>query len=131
MGAMTEEHDDAVTYRGARFEGADFNGATFRDCDMRGVKVVDTWLVDANISGLIDNLVVNDVDVTAFVEAELDRRNPERAQVRRMQTADEYRATFLPGCGMLCTSLQYRGEEYVAWPRSLAKYRSGHVSAIA
>jgi galactose mutarotase-like enzyme len=44
--------------------------------------------------------------------------------------ADEYRATFLPGCGMLCTSLQYRGEEYVAWPRSLAQYRSGHVSAI-
>ena len=94
MGAMTEEHDDAVTYRGARFEGADFNGATFRDCDLRGVKVVDTWLVDANISGLIDNLVVNDVDVTAFVEAELDRRNPERAQVRRMQTADEYRAAW-------------------------------------
>ena len=94
MGAMTGEHDDTVTYRGARFEGADFNGATFRDCDMRGVKVVDAWLVDANISGLIGNLVVNDVDVTAFVEAELDRRNPERAQVRAMQTADEYRAAW-------------------------------------
>jgi DinB superfamily/Pentapeptide repeats (8 copies) len=94
MGAMTDEHDDTVTYRGARFEGADFTGATFRDCDMRGLKVVDTWLVDANISGLIGNLVVNDVDVTAFVEAELDRRHPERAQVRLMQTADDYRATW-------------------------------------
>ena len=41
MGAMTEEHDDTVTYRGARFEGADFTGATFRDCDLRGVKIVD------------------------------------------------------------------------------------------
>jgi DinB superfamily/Pentapeptide repeats (8 copies) len=94
MGAMTGEHDDTVTYRGARFEGTDFSGATFRDCDLRGVKVVDAWLVDTNISGLIGNLTVNDVDVTAFVEAELDRRNPERARVRQMQTADEYRATW-------------------------------------
>jgi Pentapeptide repeats (8 copies) len=91
MGAMTREHDDTVTYRGARFEGTDFNGATFRDCDLRGVKVVDAWLVDTNISGLVGNLTVNDVDVTAFVEAELDRRNPERARVRQMRTADEYR----------------------------------------
>jgi DinB superfamily/Pentapeptide repeats (8 copies) len=94
MGAMTEEHDDTAGYRGARFEGADFTGATFRDCDLRGVKIVDTWLVDVNISGLIGNLVVNDVDVTAFVEAELDRHHPERAQVRQMQTADDYRATW-------------------------------------
>jgi DinB superfamily/Pentapeptide repeats (8 copies) len=94
MGAMTEEHDDTVTYQGARFEGADFTGATFRDCDLRGVKIVDAWLVDVNISGLIGNLVVNDVDVTAFVEAELDRRHPERAKVRQMQTADDYRATW-------------------------------------
>jgi uncharacterized damage-inducible protein DinB len=94
MGAMTREHDDTVTYRGARFEGTDFSGATFRDCDLRGVKVVDAWLVDTNISGLIGNLTVNDVDVTAFVEAELDRRNPERARVRQMRTADEYRATW-------------------------------------
>ena len=35
---------------------------------------------------------MNDVDVTAFVEAELDRRHPERAQLREMQTADDYRA---------------------------------------
>src|SRR5262245_24914167 len=94
MGAMTRDPEGTVTYRGARFEGADFSGATFRDCDMRGVKVVDTWLVDTNISGLIGNFVVNDVDVTAFVEAELDRRNPERATVRVMQTADEHRAAW-------------------------------------
>ena len=35
---------------------------------------------------------MNDVDVTEFVEAELDRRHPERAQLRDMKTADDYRA---------------------------------------
>ena len=89
---MTDEHDDTTAFRGARFTGADFTGATFRDCDLREVKVVDSWLVDVNVSGLVGNVVVNDVDVTAFVEAELDRRHPERAQLREMQTADDYRA---------------------------------------
>jgi uncharacterized damage-inducible protein DinB len=91
---MADQTDDTTTsdYRGVHFTGADFSGATFRDCDLRNVKIVDTWLVDVYISGLVDKFVVNDVDVTAFVEGELDRRHPERAQVREMQTADEYRA---------------------------------------
>ena len=37
-------------------------------------------------------IVVNDVDVTAFVEGELDRRHPERVQLREMRTAGDYRA---------------------------------------
>lgn len=69
------------------FAGADFTGATFRDCDLRHVKIVDSWLVDVSVSGLIGSVVVDDVDVTAFVEAELERRHPERAQLREMQTA--------------------------------------------
>ena len=81
---MPHEHDDTTAFRGAQFTGVDFTGATFRDCDLRRVKIVDSWLVDVNVSGLIGDVVVNDVDVTAFVEAELDRRHPERAQVREM-----------------------------------------------
>src|SRR5918997_238861 len=88
---MGEEHDDAPAFRGARFTGVDFTGATFRDCDLRQVKIVDSWLLDVNMSGLVGNVLVNDVDVSAFVEAELDRRHPERAQLREMQTADDYR----------------------------------------
>jgi hypothetical protein len=79
-------------FRGARFTSTDFSEATFRDCDLRQVKIVDSWLVDVNISGLVGNFVVNDVDVTAFVEAELERLHPERVQLRNMQTADDYRA---------------------------------------
>ena len=89
---MAAEYGDTDTFRGASFTGTDLAGATFRDCDLRQVKIVDSWLVDVTVSGIVGNLVVNDVDVTAFVDAELDRRHPERVQLRQMQTADDYRA---------------------------------------
>lgn len=89
---VAAEYDSTDAFRGASFTGADFTGAKFRDCDLRQVKVVDSWLVDVNMSGIIGNFVVNDVDVTAFVEAELDRRHPERVQLRQMRTAEDYRA---------------------------------------
>ena len=66
-------------------------GAILRSCDLREVRVIDSWLVDVNVSGLVSNFVVNDVDVTVFVEAELERRHPERTQLRAMQTPDDHR----------------------------------------
>ena len=38
-------------FRGASFMVADLTGATFLDCDMSRVKIVDSWLVDVNVSG--------------------------------------------------------------------------------
>jgi uncharacterized protein YjbI with pentapeptide repeats len=73
---MAVEHHDTDAFRGARFVSADFTGASFRDCDLRKLKIVDSLLVDVNVSGLVGNFVVNDVDVTAFFEAELERRHP-------------------------------------------------------
>jgi uncharacterized protein YjbI with pentapeptide repeats len=89
---MPAEYENTDAFRGARFTGADLTGATFRDCDLRRVKIVDSWLVDVSVSGLVGNLVVNDVDVTAYVEGELDRRHPERVQLRDVKTAGDYRA---------------------------------------
>ena len=91
-GAMAADDDRASAFRGASFTGADFTGETFRDCDLRQVKITDSWLIDVRVSGLVGNFIVNDVDVTAFVEAELDRQYPERAQLKAMRTADDYRA---------------------------------------
>lgn len=87
-------HDDGSNdaFRGASFTVADLAGAKFVDCDMSQVKIVDSWLVDVNVSGYVSNFVVNDVDVTAFVDAELDRRHPERVQLREMRTAGDCRA---------------------------------------
>jgi hypothetical protein len=89
---VTADDDGTGAFRGASFTGADFTGANFRDCDLRQVKITDSWLVDVSLSGVVGNLVVNDVDVTAFVEGELDRRHPERVQLRQKRTADDYRA---------------------------------------
>jgi hypothetical protein len=89
---MAADDDRASAFRRASFTGADFTGATFRDCDLRQVKITDSWLADISVSGLVSNFVVNDVDVTAFVEGELDRRHPERAQLKAARTADDYRA---------------------------------------
>jgi hypothetical protein len=79
-------------FRGARFDVADLRGARFTDCDMTGMTIRDGWLVNVSISGLVSDLTVNGVDVTDFVEAELDRRHPERVQFREVQTADDFRA---------------------------------------
>jgi hypothetical protein len=78
-------------FRGARFDVVDLRGARFTDCDLTGVTIRDGWLVDVNISGYLGNFVVNGVDVTDFVDAELDRRHPERVQFRQGRTADDVR----------------------------------------
>ena len=89
---MAADYDSTSEFRGASFTGADFTGANFRDCDLRQVKITDSWLVDVRVSGLVGSFVVNDVDVTAFVEGELDKRHPERVQLRAVRTAEDYRA---------------------------------------
>jgi uncharacterized damage-inducible protein DinB len=92
MARVAADYDSTDAFRGASFAGADFTGANFRDCDLRQAKITDSWLVDVRFSGLVRNFVVNDVDVTEFVEAELDRRHPERVQLRETRTADDRRA---------------------------------------
>jgi hypothetical protein len=44
-------------------------------------------LVDARIDGEIDNLTINGVDVAPLVNAELDRRYPDRARMRPQEAA--------------------------------------------
>lgn len=79
-------------FRGARFDVADLRGARFTDCDLTGVTIRDGWLVNVDISGYVSNVTVNGIDVTGFVNAELDRRHPERVQFRAGQSADDVRA---------------------------------------
>ncbi|GAA3336373.1 DinB family protein [Amorphoplanes nipponensis] len=85
-------HPDTGRHRGARFTVADLTGARFVDCDLTGVKIVDSWLVGMDVSGHVERLSVNGVDVTDYVAAELDRRHPERVQLRGMRDADDFRA---------------------------------------
>lgn len=87
-------HDDGTNdaHRGATFMVADLAGARFVDCDLTGVKIVDATLVDVDVSGHVERLVVNGIDVSDYVAAELDRRHPERVQLRAMRDTDDFRA---------------------------------------
>ena len=75
---------------GARFEAVSLNGATFRECMLHQVTMRGVELADTTIDGDIKNLVINGVDVAPLVEAELDRRHPDRVKFRPT-TAEGFR----------------------------------------
>jgi len=65
-----------------RFENRDLTDAEFRECDLTRARLIGVVMRDAVIDGLVSNLVVNGVEVTSYVEAELDRRHPVRLLIR-------------------------------------------------
>ena len=69
----------------------DLRGAWFRESDLSGARIRGADLSGAELDGEIDGLRVNDVEVAPLVEAELDRRYPERAALRASD-ADSMRA---------------------------------------
>jgi hypothetical protein len=86
------EGGGGTEFRGARFDVADLRGARFTDCDLTGVTIRDGWLVNVSISGYLSNVMINGVEVSDYVNAELDRRHPERVQFRQGETAADFRA---------------------------------------
>lgn len=77
---MAEEFE-GVDLSGATFWGVDLSGAHFRDVDLTGATVKNAWLVNVDVDALVDRLVVNGVDVTAYVN-ERDPWYPLRAMLR-------------------------------------------------
>jgi hypothetical protein len=75
-----------------RFEDEDLTGAEFRECDLSRARMVGVVMQDAEIDGLVSNLVVNGIDVMPYVEAELDRRHPVRLLIRSDQPGDLHEA---------------------------------------
>ena len=71
-----------VDLRDAEFRAADLSRARFRGVDLSGVVMRGVELVDVRIDGEIQNLLINGVDVAPLVDAELDRRDPDRARMR-------------------------------------------------
>lgn len=101
-----EHHQDTDSFRGATFHRVDLSGASFRevdlsgvtvrDSDVRGLRIVASMVDDVHLSGHegVGRVVVDDVDVSDYVAAELDRRHPERVLVRGMRAADDVRAAW-------------------------------------
>jgi hypothetical protein len=82
----------AADLRGARFDRADLTGAHFfasdltdawfQGADLTRVTLRGVELVDVNIDGEISNVTINGVAVGPLIEAELDRRYPDRVKMR-------------------------------------------------
>jgi len=71
-----------------RYFDEDLRGAEFRECDLTGARLIGVVMQDAVVDGFVTNLVVNGVEVTEYVEAELDRRHPVRVLIRSEDPAD-------------------------------------------
>lgn len=71
-----------VRLTGATFRAVYLDGVTFRNVDLTGAKILGADVIDVEITGDVEGLTVNGVDVGPFVEAELDRRQPGRAKMR-------------------------------------------------
>jgi uncharacterized protein YjbI with pentapeptide repeats len=67
---------------GARIEDADFSDARLHAPDFRGAKITDASFYGADISGDLEGLILNDVEVAPLVMAERERRFPELAMLR-------------------------------------------------
>ncbi len=70
---------ERVLLRGARFHQVHLDGADFRAVTMQGIRVRGAELVHARISADLVDVIVNGVDIAPLIDAELNRRHPERA----------------------------------------------------
>ena len=107
MSALTGQHFTEQDLAGSSFRRVNLSGSTFRevhlteavlqDVDLSrtriraayldGVRMTGVEVPDLEIYGELGRLVVNGIDVVAYVEAELDRRTPERALMRPTDVA--------------------------------------------
>jgi hypothetical protein len=79
---LTGAHFERVSLRDTHMQAVDLTGAQIRGCWFNGSRMRGVDLVDVEISGELQNVVVNGVDIAPLVEAELNRRMPERAKMR-------------------------------------------------
>ena len=87
---MPEEFEGDLA--GSVFWGADLSGARFRDVNLTGATISHAWFVNVDIDALVDAVVINGVDVTAYVN-ERDPWYPLRAMLRASNPED-MRATW-------------------------------------
>jgi DinB superfamily len=71
-----------------RIDDADFSGVRLHGPDFGEARITDGWFKNTDLSGDIEGLVVNGIEVEPLVRAELDRRNPERVTLRSEDPSD-------------------------------------------
>jgi DinB superfamily/Pentapeptide repeats (8 copies) len=67
---------------GSEFSASSMSGSRFRNIDLTRSVLRGLELVDVEIDGLIRNVTINGVDIGPLIDAELDKRDPDRAKMR-------------------------------------------------
>lgn len=73
--------------RGSRVDDLDLSGVHLHGANLEGARLTDTYLVGADISGDIEGLRLNGIEIEPLVRAELDRRYPDRVKLRARDVA--------------------------------------------
>jgi uncharacterized protein YjbI with pentapeptide repeats len=76
-----ESSDTPADFKGQRLNSPDFSGSHIHDANFEGARITDAWLKDADVSGYVKGMTLNGIEVWPLVEAELNRRTPERAKL--------------------------------------------------
>ncbi|HZO68200.1 MAG TPA: DinB family protein [Kribbellaceae bacterium] len=84
---LTGKVFEHVDLSGARFRNVDLSGARYEGVRLSGTVMRGVELGDVRIDGEIQHLTINGVDVAPLVEAELDRRYPDRPKMRPTDAA--------------------------------------------
>ena len=108
-------------FRKAEFAHLDMSQASFRDVVLVGARMRGVLLLDADIDGAVAGLTINGVDVAPLIDAELDRRHPERAKLRPASAAgareawsviESLWAPTLARAGKLCEADQHESVDH-------------------
>lgn len=73
---------ERVDLSGADLRAVDLSGARFAGVDLSGAVLRGVELANVSIYGELLNVTVNGVDIAPLVDAELNRRYPDRAKMR-------------------------------------------------
>jgi len=102
---------DDVQLLNAKFRMVDFTGSELKHVRFKDVSILGE-LVNVEIEADLDNVRINGVDIVPLVEAELNRRDPDRGIIFGARTAAEIRTAW--------DTLQQLWEPTIARLRSLA-----------
>ena len=67
---------------GSRFRDVNLAGSQFREIDLSGSVLRGVELADVEIYGELVNVTINGIDIGPLVDAELNKRYPDRAKMR-------------------------------------------------
>jgi uncharacterized damage-inducible protein DinB len=78
---------ERVNLSGARLRAVNFTDARFHGVNMGGTVLRGVELANVEIYGEFENVSINGVDIWPLVDAELNRRYPDRAKMRPVDAA--------------------------------------------